>query len=280
MTLTAGLTFFQISLDNVLTAAMALMGYGVWAAVAPKIVVAILWTIIVLLTVDPRPRAKITRAKLWDVIAYSRRVLGAESLNTFRANADKMIVGKFLGMEANGIFWFAANNGSGIATGLSTAIGQAVLPYLARGEIAAADLERRFWNSVRAMSFVIMPIILLQVILAPWYVPLIFGEKWLPAVPALMLMCLGALSRPIVVATSQLLRAVGAVDLEWRIAKYNAVLFVLALVAGLPFGVVGVAAALAVVNIIPAMIFARAALERASADRAAAPSSNLAEAAA
>ena len=184
------------------TAAMALMGYGVWAAVAPKIVVAILWTIIVLLTVDPRPRAKITRAKLWDVIAYSRRVLGAESLNTFRANADKMIVGKFLGMEANGIFWFAANNGSGIATGLSTAIGQAVLPYLARGEIAAADLERRFWNSVRAMSFVIMPIILLQVILAPWYVPLIFGEKWLPAVPALMLMCLGALSRPIVVATS------------------------------------------------------------------------------
>ena len=101
MTLTAGLTFFQISLDNVLTAAMALMGYGVWAAVAPKIVVAILWTIIVLLTVDPRPRAKITRAKLWDVIAYSRRVLGAESLNTFRANADKMIVGKFLGMEAD-----------------------------------------------------------------------------------------------------------------------------------------------------------------------------------
>ena len=128
-------------------------------------------------------------------------------------------------------------------------------------------MRARFMLTVKAMSLVIMPLVTLQVALAPWYVPIVFGEKWIPAIPALMLMCLGTLSRPIVVATSQLLRAADAVDLEWRISKYNAILFVLAIIGGLPFGVEGVAGALAVVSIVPSMIFAKAALSHATRDR-------------
>jgi O-antigen/teichoic acid export membrane protein len=207
-------------------------------------------------------------------------VLAAESLNTFRANADRFIVGYFLGMQANGIYAFAVNNGSGVATGISSAIGQAVLPYLARGQRDEDNLKRRFWRSAKLMSIVVMPLVLLQVALAPWYVPLIFGEKWLPAVPAVMLMCLGTLSRPIIVATAQLLRATGDAELEWRISLANAVLFAAALCGGMPHGVEGVASALAVVNIVPAMIFAKVALDRASGMAAPASDAEFAEAAA
>ncbi len=273
----AGMLFFQISLDNIATAALAVMGYGVWAAVLPKIAVAVLWVIITLNCVKPIRKVAYTAEKMRNVIAYGRSVLGAETLNTFRANADKLIVGKALGMEAFGIYSFATNTGSGIATGLAGALGQAFLPYLSKGR-ENSDLRARFMLTVSAMSLVIMPLVTLQVVLAPWYVPIVFGEKWTPAIPALMLMCLGTLSRPLVVATSQLLRAADAVDLEWRISKYNAILFVLAIIGGLPFGVEGVAGALAAVSIIPSMIFARAALSHATRDRSKTPSSTLAEA--
>ena len=273
---TAAMLFFQISLDNIATAGLAMMGYGVWAAVIPKVVVAVLWVAITLVHIKPRPRAQVAPQKMRDVITYGRRVLAAETLNTFRANADKLIVGKALGMEAFGIYSFATNTGSGIATGLASALGQAALPYLSRGR-ENSDLRRRFNLSVTAMSLVIMPIVTLQVILAPWYVPLVFGEKWSPAIPALMLMCLGTLSRPIIVATSQLLRAAGAVDLEWRISKYNAALFVLAIIGGLPGGVIGVAASLAVVSLIPPMIFAKIALDHVTHDPATDAAPNLAE---
>lgn len=263
---TAGMLFFQITFDNVATAFMAILGYGVWAAVVPKVIVAILWVIVTLGRVAPIKSVPVSREKMRDVIAYGRSVLGAETLNTFRANADKLIVGKALGMEAFGIYSFATNAGSGIATGLAGALGQAFLPYLSKGR-ANADTRERFMLTVKAMSIVIMPLVTLQVVLAPWYVPLVFGEKWAVAVPALMLMCLGTLSRPIVVATSQLLRAANAVDLEWRISKYNAVLFVVAIIGGLPFGVAGVAGALSVAAIVPSMIFARVALEHATRER-------------
>ena len=277
----AGMQFFQISLDNIATAVLAVMGYGVWAAVLPKVVVAILWVVLTLRYVKPARRVAITPAKMWDVTNFGRRVLAAETLNTFRANADKLIVGKALGLEAFGIYSFATNTGSGIATGLSGALGQAALPYLSKGR-RNCDLRARFITSVKAMSLVIMPLVTLQIVLAPWYVPLVFGAKWIPAIPTLMLMCLGALARPVIVATSQLLRASGAVDLEWRFSKYNAVLFVLAIAAGLPFGIEGVAATLALANIVPAVIFAKIALDHVTRgqveSQAESPSTHFAEA--
>ena len=273
----AAMLFFQITFDNIATAALAVMGYGVWAAVLPKIVVAILWVLVTLGRVAPVPRVPVSGAKMREVVAYGRRVLGAETLNTFRANADKLIVGKALGMEAFGVYSFATNAGSGIATGLSGALGQAFLPYLSKGR-ANADTRERFMLTVRAMSLVIMPLVTLQVVLAPWYVPLVFGEKWVPAVPALMLMCLGTLSRPVVVATSQLLRAADAVELEWKISKYNAILFLVAIIGGLPFGVVGVAGALSVASIVPSMIFAQVALAYATRERSKTASAQFREA--
>jgi teichuronic acid exporter len=188
-----------------------------------------------------------------------------------------LIVGKTLGLQAFGIYSFGSNTGSGIATGLATALGQAVLPFLSDGR-EQSDLRARFRLSIAAMSFVIMPIVMLQVALAPWYVPIVFGEKWAPAIPTLMLMCLGTLSRPLIVATSQLLRATGAVGLEWRISQINAILFVVAIIGGIPFGVEGVAACLSAVNILPAIIFARVALSSVAEDKQRAPTRAFAEA--
>ena len=272
----AGMQFYQITGDKIGTAAMAFAGFGVWAAVVPKVVVAIGHVAITRWLVPGQRPAPVTAARLWEMVQFARYVLAAESLNTFRANADNLIVGKVLGLEAFGIYTFAFNNGSGIAAGLSSALGQAVLPYMSRGK-SEAETARRFKASVAAMSLVIMPLIALQVALAPWYVPLIYGAKWIPAIHAVMLMSLGALSRPLIVATSQLLRVTGEVHLEWRMSQANAVLFIVAIIGGLPYGVDGVAACLAVVGFLPAILFARLALAHLGGEARGAHRSNFTE---
>ena len=261
--LTAGMLAFQISMDNLCTAAMALLGYGLWSAIVPKIGIAIVWVAIHLRVVPSWKGVAVPRDTMRGIITYSRTVFFAESLNTLRANADKLIVGKVLGIEAFGISSFAANAGAGIATGLSTALGQAALPFLSAPSTAENAIRGRFFQSIKAMCAIIVPIVMLQAFFAPIYVPAIFGERWAPAIPTLMLLCLGTLARPIAVATSQLLRATNHVDLELRISQWNAVLFFAATFAGLPFGVEGVAMALLVAGLAPALIFARQALKRA-----------------
>ncbi len=271
----AATNFFQITGENICMAACALAGFGVWSAVVPKVVIAI-GNVAVIRAVAPTYRAvPVSRERLLEMFHFGRVVFATESLNTFRANADNLIVGKFLGIEAFGLYVFAFNNGSGIASGLASALGQAALPYMSKGD-GGADVAARFRKAVAVMSLIVMPLIVLQVSLAPWYVPLIYGAKWTPAVPAVMLMSLGALSRPLIVATSLLLRITGAVALEWRMSQANALLFLVAIVGGLPFGVSGVAACVAIVNFLPAIAYARLALDTIPGARKSAPSANFA----
>jgi hypothetical protein len=68
------------------------------------------------------------------------------------------------------------------------------------------------------------------------------------------------------------------VALEWRISQVNAVLFVVAIIGGVPFGVEGVAACLSAVSILPAIIFARVALATVPSDGCDEPTGALREA--
>jgi len=267
----ATMQFAQITGDNVLTAILAILGFGVWAVVVPKILIAILWVAVTVRHVPRWRNLPLSRETLWDVVGYGRYVLGAEALNTLRTQGDRMIVGKALSMEAFGIFTFAANAGAGIATGLASALGQVALPFLVKGRGAQGDMILRFWQTAGAMSLVIAPIVLLQATLAPWYVPIVFGERWTPAIPTLIILCLTTLARPIGVATTQMLRASGAVEMEMRISKWSAAIYFVALFCGLPFGVQNVAVALLIGTVAPTLYFAKVALDHVAARASAHP---------
>jgi teichuronic acid exporter len=259
--LIAGLMFLQITGDNLLTALMALAGLGLWAVVVPKIVIALAWVWGMLFWTPGWRRTRVSRGVFREVARYARLVFMSEALNTLRVNGDRMIVGKVLGTDAFALYAFASNAGAGIATGLSIALGRVVLPFLAKGPADHENVRKRFWRSLKGMGLVIGPVILLQAALAPLYVPLVFGERWRPAIPVLILMCLATLARPVAVATSQMLRAVGHVSTEFGISQLSTLAFFGALVVGLPFGVMGVAWSLLIATTASTIYFAWIALK-------------------
>ncbi len=259
--LIAGLMFLQITGDNVLTALMALAGLGVWAVVVPKIAIAIAWVWGMLVWTPGWRRTKVSRGVFREVARFARLVFMSEALNTLRVNGDRMIVGKVLGPDAFALYAFASNAGAGIATGISLALARVVLPFLAKGPTDHDSVRKRFWQSLKGMGMVIGPVIVLQVALAPIYVPLLFGERWRPAIPVLILMCLATLARPVAVATTQMLRAVGHASMELGISQLSTLVFFGALLVGLPLGVMGVAWSMLIATIVSTVYFAWIALE-------------------
>jgi len=259
--LIAGLMFLQITGDNLLTAVMALAGLGVWAVVVPKVIIAIAWVWGMLVWTAGWRRTPLSRGVFQEVARYARIVFMSEALNTVRTNGDRMIIGKVLGPDAFALYAFASNAGAGIATGLSLALSRVVLPFLAKGPAGHENVRKRFWLSLKGMGMLIVPVIALQAALAPIYVPLVFGERWRPAIPVLILMCLATLARPVAVATSQMLRAVGHVSMELGISQLSTLIFFGALFVGLPFGVMGVAWTLFIATMVSTIYFAWIALK-------------------
>ena len=264
--LTATMSAVQVSMDNLLSAGLALSGFGPWSAVLPKLVVAPVWVLIFRWRVPVLPHGRPSRAKAREILAYSRCVLGAETLNTLRQHVDKLVIGKVLGLTALGYYAFAVSAGVGITTSVVGAFGTAVLPFLCGGRDDRAEMRRRFRLALGIMIAVTVPVILLQSALAPLYVPIVFGARWIPAIPVLVILCLSALARPIMTPVTMALRATGAVDSELRQATVSAILFALGLCAGLPFGIEGVAVGVLAAALLPVPFFVVAALRRLGAE--------------
>ncbi len=257
----------QVIADNILTACFALTGFDIWAIILPKLLVAPIWLIMVRRGHPWRPQNVPGIGKFygWDrIVKYSRSVLGTEILATVQANIDNLLVGYFLGLHALGIYYFAFNAGLGLTLGFISAISVAVFPYLCEVNTDKVALASRFFQTRKRTGFGLGIIIVLQSLLAPIYVPLVFGAKWVEAAPILSIICLSALVRPYACVTGQLLKAIGKPEIEMRWQFINTIILIIALVIACQFNTLTVAIAVLAVQtsvlglfswFVPKMIF-------------------------
>jgi len=102
-------------------------------------------------------------------------------------------------------------------------------------------LQNEFVKSIKIIVFVLTPIILLQSFLATWYVPIIFGDKWVNAIPVLIILCLSAITRPFGEAAACTLRVIDRTDIDFKWQLVFSLLFVMVVLLGIPWGITGVA---------------------------------------
>ncbi len=232
---TAVMMTLLISGDNVLTAAFAIAGCGLWSLVTPKILCAILWVIFYrrLETWSP------TTAKLpmFPLLKFGLTVLSSELATVFRLHADKFVIGHMLGLAVLGNYFFAYNAGLGIVAALITAVTTALLPYFVpkNGTVSGG---RQLLKAVGVMTAIISPIVLFQSTLAQWYVPLIFGQRWVKAVPLIELLCWFGIPFMVVRLCSIFLRARGDVERELKLSVFQTVLGIGSLLVAMPQGLI------------------------------------------
>lgn len=111
---------------------------------------------------------------------------------------------------------------------------------------------QRYLQSLRKIAFMIVPLVVLQSSLAPFYIPLIFGQKWVErgAVPILMLICCSALSRPFADAASLMFRAFGQTQIELRWNLMFTVCLATGIWVGTQWGILGAAIAVMATHLI------------------------------
>ncbi|RBP51423.1 lipopolysaccharide biosynthesis protein [Arenicella xantha] len=206
----------QVGIDNVMTACLALMGLGPWAIILPKFLTSPIWVLGYRRALKWSPTGRFFRLDQWrDVLQFGRYYLTIEILKTARLNLDNMIIGRVLGLEALGIYYFARNAGLGFSLTLINAINSALYPNLCEVKHDISALKSRFLRNMRQIALIVFPLITLQAGLAFIYVPIVFGEQWVDAVPILTLLCLSALPRPLAESGSALAMATDRIRLDY-----------------------------------------------------------------
>lgn len=179
----------QVTLDNLISAALAWQGFGLWSVVLPKLVVAPLWVLLFRRAEPWRPSTASITHQAAPMLGFTGQILATEVIKTLRNNLDKLLIGRLLGLEALGLYYFAVNAGMGLSLSLVTAFNTAVYPHLCRlrhphagsqtlaWEPANHDFWRGYRRSLKLVGMIGVAVLGLQCIAAPWYVPLVFGEQ-------------------------------------------------------------------------------------------------------
>ena len=249
----------QVSSDNLLTMGLAFFGFGMWAIILPKVLVTPIWVLIYRWNHRWSPPKRFTLTRWQELFTFGRNVFGVELLTTVRDHVDYIVVGSFLGVHALGVYYFAFNAGLGISMSAINAIDSSLYPHLSSACSDPGKFRQTYLASLKTIAWIIVPLVALQSILAPMYVPLIFDPQWIPAIPILILICLSAIPRPFAKAASQSLWLLDKTqwDVAWNLAF--TVIFVVALLIGVQWDIIGVAAAVFLTHAVVLPIFTVAA---------------------
>ena len=123
-----------------------------------------------------------------------------------RTQVDKLIIASTLGVSALGTYYFAFNAGIGIVSSLIAAFGTVIFPSLCAQAPGVARSQKLAMAAMLGAGLFV-PIIAAQSLLAPLYVPLIFGAHWAHAAPLISILCLAGIPMLAGTLTTQWLRA-------------------------------------------------------------------------
>lgn len=240
----AAVNAIQVSTDNLLTAILALTGFGAWAIVLPKLLTAPIWLIGVMWKRPWRPDRTARFASPRKLLTFAGPVLGSEMLNAARLHVDKLIIGGVCGLEVLGIYYFAFNAGLGLSSALSTAFNGAFYPNLCEAVRRTGSALDAFRSGLRTAGTPLAAAFILQAILVPVYVPVVFGPDWSFAIPLIAILCLSGPARLLSDACALLLRASGQPKMEFFAVAFSTCLCLGALLFGVQVGLTAAVIAL------------------------------------
>ena len=107
--------------------------------------------------------------------------IGDRISNYVWSNADYILIGRFLGSSALGIYRLAYETVVRPLSSVNPILNTIAYPIFARHQHDDAKLRRGFIEMVRLMATIVCPLLAGLIVIAPVAVPIVFGSRWTAA---------------------------------------------------------------------------------------------------
>lgn len=191
------------------------------------------------------PALHLSLAELRGDLRFGIYQMGERTLGLINTRLDQLLIGAVLGSEALGYYNLAWQMTLQPLARLNPVVMRVAFPLFARIQNEQPRLRRGYFQAQRLLGAVNFPLFFGLAVLAPVFVPTVFGARWAPAVGLVQLLAGVALFRAIGNPVGALLLSQGRAGLGFAANLVISLLQVPAVVAGAHFGgAMGVAAAL------------------------------------
>lgn len=217
---------------------LAFNGFGVWALVFQALAGQICSSIGIWYASGWIPKWEFSKKSFSELWKFGSNILGSSLINRIYSNLYTLIIGKqFLPADVG--FYNRANQYAILPVQTIQDVALKVnYPILAKIQDDNESLLRAYRKLMSVPLYVLYPILVGLAVTAPYLIPLMVGDKWIPAVPLLQVLCIGYMFSPLTSLNLNLLYVKGRTDLVLKLEFIKKPIAFAILFASIPFGLI------------------------------------------
>ena len=229
--------------------AAAFWGAGVWSLVYLTLTSTATRSVVLWFSTDWRPKRLVDRDAVRELWRFSGHLLGFMSIGYWTANADNLLIGRFIGVGSLGIYARAYNTMLLPLSQISGVTSAVMFPALAGIQDDKERVKNGYLRGAQLIALIAFPTLIGLIVVAPQFIVVAYGHRWASAVPLLRALCVAGLAQCVSMTGAWIYQSQGRTDWMFRWGVIQAAATMAGFAVGIHWGAQGVAISYAVVTV-------------------------------
>lgn len=219
-----------IIISGVVGIVIALNGGGVWALVAQTLLNTTITAIVMGFTVKWVPTLTCNLKKVGRLLSFGWKILASNIIDVLYQDLRSLVIGKKYDSETLGYYNRGKQFPQFIINAVNGSVQAVMLPALSKEQDDKGKLRLLMRTSIVVSSYIIFPMMAGLAGVATPLITVLLTEKWLPAVPFMMIYCFSLAFTPVHSCNLQAINAVGRSDIYLKLEVIKKTIGITALV--------------------------------------------------
>lgn len=256
--LNKNLDFKKISIIEILSAlfygastiTLSILGFGVWSLVFGYLISLTVEVLLLWFLSKWKPRLIFHIPSFRELFSFGVNVWFFNFINYGRENIDYFTIGRYLGATPLGFYTLAYNLANLPRRKLSTIITRVTFPAFSKIQDENEKLSKIYLKTTSYISLVTFPLLTGLIVIAPEFIRIVYGVKWIPMILTLQLLCIAGMLYSIGTTVGSIYLSKGRPDIQLKIGIAAFIFLTTFVLIGIRFGVNGVAGAVTLYTIL------------------------------
>ena len=231
-----------------------LLSYGIWSAVWNAVAREALLMIGLWWVSKWGPRFGFQWVSLRQLLRFGLNVTGANAVNYFANNLDKLIVFPVLGDRAQGLYSFAYRFTMMPLSRAAQVLTKVSFPTFSRVQHDAAALRRAYLRTVGVIALGAWPFLAGGFVFAPEFLLLVKGETMMEGLMPLRLLIFAGMFKAVGTIVGSIFLAKGKADWSFQWSLVSLFVFSFSLLFAVHYGLTGVAAVISLIAFLALLV--------------------------
>ena len=223
--------------SGVIGIGMALAGYGIWSLVAQQISRQFINMSFLWIFSKWKPALEYSKESFKELFGFGSKLLLSGLINTIYKNIYYLVIGHFYNAAQLGQYTRASQFKDIFANNLTTVIQRVSYPVLSSIQNEPERLKGAYRRVIKSTMLISFACMLGLAAMAKPLILILIGEKWLPAVGYLQIICFSGMLYPLHAINLNILQVKGRSDLFLKLEIIKKLLAIIPITLGVFWGI-------------------------------------------